>query len=139
MRSMAPAAAADDEPIRLTSAPQRERYPSGMSFVHLGRVQLSMMDGPARAVFVRIAKELGGYIAATAIVTQASGFWAGTLRSVVTGIMVMSSTPSELRFHDNVEEVFEWLPERHLQVTGLQVDLERLKRVLAKAARSAMQ
>ena len=79
---MAPAAAADDEPIRLASAPnvlslywvenvavlvwhetgtaaviealhasaapQRERYPSGMSCVHLGRVQLSIMDGPAR-------------------------------------------------------------------------------------------
>ncbi|HKP61588.1 MAG TPA: hypothetical protein VJV78_32885 [Polyangiales bacterium] len=121
------------EALHASAADRRERYPSGMSYIHIGRVELAMMDSATRGTFVRIAKELGTYSACTAIVTQASGFWASTLRSIVTGIRVLSGTPSEIRFHEKVEEVLEWLPEAHSARTGVKIDLDRLRRVLLKA------
>jgi len=122
------------EALHRSAEPQRKRFPKGMSFVHLGRVQLTTLDADTRQAFVRIAQELGAYNVATAIVTRASGFWASTLRSIATGIVVLARSPVELRFHDDPEELLEWLPAKHEEKTGIKLDVERLRRVLLKAA-----
>jgi hypothetical protein len=119
--------------LHQSAAPRRARYPSGMSFVHLGHVQLSMLDGPTREAFVRVLRELEGYAASTAIVTRASGFWASTLRSVATGIVVLARSQVELRFHERSEELLSWLPARHEAVTGIKLDVEHLRRTLLRA------
>lgn len=124
------------EALHASAEPRRKRYPSGMSFVHLGRAQFSLLDGETRQVFVRLLRELDSYVAATAIVTRASGFLASTLRSIATGIVVLSRTQVEVRFHDRPEEVLDWLPERHERVTGIKLDVDRLRHVLTKAAAS---
>jgi hypothetical protein len=72
-----------EELFELSKA-QRQRFPSGMSCIHVGRAQLALMDSETRDVFVRVTRELSGYIAATALVTHASGFMASTLRSIAT-------------------------------------------------------
>jgi hypothetical protein len=105
-----------------------------MSVIHIGRVQVAMMDAAARDVFVSTLKELREYMAATAVVAPANGFWASTLRSVVTGILVLARVPHEIRFHERVEDVLEWLPARHREVTGVHLDAERLREQLTHAA-----
>lgn len=122
------------EEVHRAAEPQRKRYPTGMSFVHMGRVQLTMLDSDTRQAFVRILQELSGYTAATAIVTPATGFWASALRSIATGIVVLSRAQVDLRIHERPEEVVEWLPAKHEEKTGIKVDLERLRRVLLRAA-----
>jgi hypothetical protein len=57
-----------------------------------------------------------------------------TLPSIATGIVVLSCSPVEVRFHEHVEEVLEWLPVRHEQMTGVKLDLDRLRRMLLKAS-----
>lgn len=42
----------------------RKRCPSGMSFVHIGRAELAMIDSGTRDAFVRVLKDLEGYIVA---------------------------------------------------------------------------
>jgi len=116
------------------SSAKRVQFPTGMSVIHIGRVQLAMMDAAARDVFVSTLRELKEYMAATAIVSPANGFWASTLRSVATGILVLARVPHEIRFHDRVEDVMEWLPARHREVTGVHVEAERLREQLAHAA-----
>jgi hypothetical protein len=128
-----PATAAAVEGLYALSKPQRERYPSGMSFIHVGRAQLSLMDAQARDVFVRVSRELGGYIVASAFVTHASGFMASTLRSVVTGVLVLSRTSHEIQIHERGEEVLAWLPAKHAKATGVTLDEDQLRRTLAKA------
>ncbi|MET0388958.1 MAG: hypothetical protein ABW321_23495 [Polyangiales bacterium] len=124
------------EALHALAAPRRAQYPSGMSFVHLGQVQMSMMDSATRDVFVRVLRELNTYMAATAVVAKASGFWASTVRSVVTGILVLSRVSHETRFHEHAEELLDWLPAKHEQITGIKLDNEQLRRVLLKAEAS---
>jgi hypothetical protein len=113
---------------------RRAQYPSGMSFVHVGRAEMALIDSATRQMFVRTARDLDGYTAATAILTRASGFLASTLRSVATGILVLARTDVELRINERPEEVIEWLPARHEAVTGLKLDVDHLLRVLNTAA-----
>jgi hypothetical protein len=132
-----PATAAVVEELHARGKPQRDRYPSGMSFVHVGRAQLSLMDAETRDVFVRLSRELNAYVVATAFVTHASGFMASTLRSIVTGVLVLSRTSHEIRIHERGEEVLSWLPAKHLKATGVTIDEAHLRRVLAKAEAAA--
>ena len=117
--------------------PMRKRYPSGMSFVHIGRAELAMIDAGTRDAFVRVLKALEGYIVATAVIARASGFWASTLRSVATGVVFLSRSSAERRVNDNVDEVMSWLPAKHEQATGIKLDHERLRRVMTKAVDTA--
>lgn len=124
------------EALHRDAEPQRRRYPRGMSFVHIGRPEHALIDAATRDTFVRIAKELGDYAVATAIIVRASGFWASTLRSVATGILFLARSSAELRMHEDVEELMAWLPAKHEAATGVKLDLERLRRVLSKAVES---
>jgi hypothetical protein len=85
---------------------------------------------------VRVLREMESYAAACAFVTRASSFWASPLRSVATGIVVLARNLIEIRVHERVEEVLEWLPAKHEQVSGIKLDLERLQRTLERASRA---
>jgi len=122
------------EALHAGAADRRARYPSGMSFIHFGRVQISLLDSETRQAFVRILRELQHYVAATALITRANGFWASTLRGVATGIVVLSRSAAEIRFHERPEELLDWLPARHERVTGVKLDPEQFLRVLQRAA-----
>lgn len=115
------------------AAEVRAKYPGGMSFVHVGSTEAVRMDSAARESFLRILKEFRSSMAATAIVARAEGFLASTVRSVVTGILVLSRVSHEIRFHENALEVLEWLPEKHSSATGVTVDLDRLRSALLQA------
>jgi hypothetical protein len=131
-----PASAAVVDALHEIARPQRARYPTGMSFVHIGRVQLSLIDSATRQAFVRVLKDMREYVAATAVIAQANGFWANTVRSVTTAIVGLSRSPVEVRFHERPDELLEWLPARHKRVTGIELDVERLRRVLSNAVAS---
>jgi hypothetical protein len=129
-----PASAAIIDGLQAASEPHRQRYPRGLSFVHIGRVELTLMDADTRKAFVHVLRDLGASVAACAIVTHASGFRASAMRSVITGIVVLSRSPVEVRFHDHPEAVLEWLPEKHEQVTGVRIEADRLREAMLKLA-----
>lgn len=114
--------------------PQRKRYPGGISYVHIGRVEYAMMDGAARRSLARMGRELGNQVISVAVVVRASGFLASTLRSICTGIMVMANQDVELRFHTQPEEVLSWLPAKHEKTGGVKLNVERLRRALSLVA-----
>lgn len=123
------------EALHTMTQARRPHYPTGMSFVHVGRAEMAMMDSAARQAFVRTSRDLDGYTASTAILTRASGFLASTLRSIATSILVLARTDIELRINQRPEEVLEWLPARHESVTGIKLDLDEFRRVLQLAVR----
>jgi hypothetical protein len=135
MAWMKPVTAQVLEALHSKTMAQRLRYPTGMSFVHVGRAEMAFMDSAARQMFVRTSRELDHYTVATAILTRASGFLASTLRSIATGILVLARTDVDLRFNERPEEVIEWLPEVHASATGIKLDVEMLLHVLRNAAK----
>lgn len=118
---------------------RREQYPTGMSIVHIGRLPNAMLDADAREAFRRTTAQLDNYLVAVAFVAPGDGFMASTLRSLVTGIMLMVRSAAPYRFHERVDEVLEWLPDAHRQRTGVSVDGPRLRETLELAATRALQ
>jgi hypothetical protein len=49
---------------------------------------------------------------------------------------VLARNPVEIRIHERVEEVLEWLPAKHEQLTGIKLDLKHLQRTLERASRA---
>jgi hypothetical protein len=67
------------------------------------------------------------------VVSLRGGFWASALRSVITGMFVLAKTENEIRINSSTEEVLAWLPDANERKTGVAVDREELRRVLAHA------
>jgi hypothetical protein len=113
--------------------PMRERYPTGMSIVHMGNLQIAKLDPATRAELARHRERNRRYVAATAVVSLRGGFWASALRSVITGMFVLAKTENEIRINASTEEVLAWLPDANERKTGVAVDREELRRVLTHA------
>jgi hypothetical protein len=114
----------------------RERYPQGVSGVHIvvsGQTQLPTAE--ARAALVRMTNDYGTWLCAIAVVIRGGGFWASAMRSVVTAMRVLGSRAFEMRIHGSIEEVVEWLPERHFKRTGVQITRVELLQVLRQVER----
>jgi hypothetical protein len=98
-----------------------------------------MLDADAREAFRRTTAQLENYLVAVAFVAPGDGFMASTLRSLVTGIMLMVRSPAPYRFHERVDEVLAWLPDANHERTGVSVEAASLRATLELAARRALQ
>jgi hypothetical protein len=130
-----PATRAVIEGLHDLAAPKRAKYPTGMSFVHVGPVRYARLDGETRDAFVKNMRELAGYMAVTALVADAQGFVASTLRSVATNLLVLARIKHEVYLQDRVAQLLEWLPAKHEQLTGVHIDPAELARVLEHVER----
>jgi hypothetical protein len=71
------------------------------------------------------------------IVLDGAGFWASTLRSVITAMRLASKSAFEMRIHAEVEEVVAWLPAAHEKRNGVVLDPARLLEILRQANTAA--
>lgn len=134
-----PASGAVIEGLHALGAPKRAQYPSGMSFVHMGPVRFARLDSGTRDAFVKALREMGDTMAVTVLVARARGFVASTLRSVATHLLVLARVKHEVYLTDHALELLEWLPEKHAELTGVELDRDELRRVLEHAERIAPQ
>jgi len=133
----APASASSIELLRRLGALLHERYPQGISSVHVlapGQTQLPSAD--VRAGFVRLINEHADWLGGNAVVIASSGFWASAMRSVVTAMRVLGPRTLELRIHSRLDEVAQWLPASHLKRTGVKIEPDELLRALRQAERT---
>lgn len=110
----------------------RERFPSGISAIHIQHFTPKMLAAETRNGFARSIKAVHGHIIATAVVTHASGFMASTLQSMATGIVALARMRVDLRFHERPEEIIEWLPAKHEQHCGVKIDSVKLRAMLLR-------
>jgi hypothetical protein len=75
----------------------------------------------------------GSQIACVAVIIVGSGFWASTLRSVITGMHLESSRTFPMRLCDSVQAAVQWLPSEHLRLTGVRLEPRDLGEVLHRA------
>lgn len=120
------------ERLRQVSERRRRQHPHGVSAVHLIKGHFELPDSATRDVFVRLIKEGEGTLAAVAVVIPAAGFWASAVRSLITGLRVLSRGTFDMGLHNTVDDVVKWLPARHAR-TGVTLDPEWLERALSQA------
>jgi hypothetical protein len=109
--------------------------PGGMSFVHLVTQTAGLPDAEARAALLVLAKRFENAVGPTAVVIGGEGFFAGALRAAVTGLWLAAPKTMPMRMCGNAEEVAAWLPARHLESTGVQLDAKALESALREAGR----
>jgi hypothetical protein len=130
-----PASAAVVETLSELVTQLRAEHSTGMSFIHVGSAQFSLIDPATRDACVRILKSLKDYAATTAVIGKANGFLGSAARSVVTSVLAISRASTTIRFHERAEELFEWLPAEHKQRTGIELDIDPLRQLLLQAER----
>ena len=121
------------ERLAVISATMVESCPEGVSNIHIVAHGAPLPTPEARAGFVRLMEQYEAQLACVAVVLEGSGFWAATLRSVITGMRMVSPRTFPMRFHESIEEVPIWLPQEHLKLTGVRLEPARLSGVLQSA------
>jgi hypothetical protein len=110
-------------------------HPGGMSFVHIVTSSARLPDAEARGALVALSKRFEHDTGPTAVVIGGEGFFAGALRAAVTGLWLAAPKTMPMRMCGNAEEVAAWLPARHLESTGVQLDAAELNNVVREAGR----
>jgi hypothetical protein len=120
---------------RLSAVTKRvqDEYPQGGSGIHIVRPSVSLPDSATREGLVKVSNEYAQWLAAVGVVIGGSGFWASTMRSVITALRVMASREYEMRIHGTTDELLGWLPDVHEKRTGVALPLDSFRAQLARA------
>jgi hypothetical protein len=109
----------------------RQHAARGTSMIHVVRGPLLLPNDAERSAMVRMMKSHNVRLVAM-VVTQ-TGFILSMLRSVVTGLRVLTGGHFDYRICQSHEEVADWLPEAHAARTGVEIEKAHLLRALGEA------
>jgi hypothetical protein len=123
---------------KLARVSQRRRaeFEHGISVVHLVPKVFEMPDPAARDAFLKVLRDGGGKLAVLCIIVASGGFWASALRSLVTGLRVLSRESFDLGLYTDIREAVDYLLPRHFAKTGVAVSPEPLASVLTKLSQT---
>lgn len=129
--------ATDEAVARLDKATDAvgAKYPRGRSSIHVIIGGTLPATPEAQTRFVDLMRTSN--LACVAAIYMGTGFWASTLRSNTTQMAMRASRTFEFRHHQRIEEVGEWLPEKHQEITGVRIRPERLVRVVEAFVRES--
>lgn len=113
----------------------RHRYPQGRSSIHVVVEGTQPATPEAQQAFVTLAGQ--AELACAAAVYLGSGFWASSLLSSSTKMAMRVTRSLEFRQHRTIEELADWLPAKHLELTGVRIRTERLVAVVAAFVRES--
>lgn len=116
---------------------RRAEFENGISVIHLVQGTFEMPDSPTRDAFVKLLRDGGGKLAVLCVIVGTGGFWASALRSLVTGLRVLSRGTFDLGLHVDVRAGVDHLTPRHLTQTGVPIDPEQLFSELTKLLTAA--
>lgn len=116
---------------------RRTEFEQGISVIHLVQVTFEMPDASTRDSFLKLLRDGGGKLAVLSLIVGTGGFWASALRSLVTGLRVLSRGTFELGLHTDVREGVDYLAPRHFAQTGVPIDPDQLTGVLTQLLTTA--
>jgi hypothetical protein len=117
------------------SARFHQRHREGVSVVHLISRGPALPDAATRERLKTLMEGNSKTLACVAVILDGRGFWASAVRGFLVGLRLVSPRTITMQVFSTSEEVAAWLPEIHLQRTGVQVDANELLQVI-EAARS---
>ncbi|HVW25426.1 MAG TPA: hypothetical protein VHC69_08645 [Polyangiaceae bacterium] len=98
------------------------RHPEGVSVVHVISKGPALPDAPTRERLKTLLEGNTKTLACVAIILDGRGFWASAVRSFLVGLRLVSPRTFVMQVFSTPEEVAAWLPEQHLQRTGVRID-----------------
>jgi hypothetical protein len=112
------------------------QHPEGVSVVYLIADQAGLPTAEARDGVRKLMQRYSKQRACLAIVVFGEGFWASAMRAAIAGVHLLARSTFPMRVCGRVEDVVEWLPERHERHTRRHIEPEELQSVLQRLADS---
>ncbi|HET8936067.1 MAG TPA: hypothetical protein VFN67_21620 [Polyangiales bacterium] len=109
---------------------RRVEFENGISVIHLVQGTFEMPDASTRDAFAKLLRDGGGKLAVLCVIVGTGGFWASALRSLITGLRVVSRGTFDSGLYKDVREAVDYLVPRHLTQTGVPIDVDQLTDVL---------
>jgi hypothetical protein len=109
----------------------RQHAARGTAMIHVVRAPLQLPNDAERGAMVGMMKSHN--VRSVAMVVTQTGFLLSMLRSVVTGLRVLTGGHFDYRICQSHEEVADWLPDVHRERTGVEIDKTQLLRALGEA------
>lgn len=109
-----------------------------ISVVHWLTPHRGLPEQAVRQQLVEVLKSLRSQVVCTSVILNSSGFWAGSVRAMVSGMRLLSPNRSDLRIDGNATDTCTWLPEAHTRQTGFLLTAEALNVALEMAVRDAV-
>lgn len=97
-------------------------HPEGVSVVHIISKGPALPDAATRERLKTLLEANAKTLACVAIVLDGRGFWASAVRSFLVGLRLVSPRTVNMQVFSTAEEVAAWLPDVHLQRTGVRID-----------------
>ena len=121
--------------VEAASETVRQHVSRGTAMVHVVRAPLQLPNDLERAAMVRMMKSYN--VRLVGMVVSQSGFLLSMLRSVVTGLRVLTSGRFEYRICQTLDELADWLPDVHRERTGVEIEPSQLLSALREATEAA--
>jgi hypothetical protein len=118
------------EKIGSLRAAMHDRHPEGVSVIYLIADGAGLPTPEARAGVKELMVRFSQHRACLAILVQGGGFWASAMRAVITGVRLLVPLKFAMGVFGKVQELVDWLPERHEGHTGVHVERAQLLSVL---------
>jgi hypothetical protein len=109
----------------------RGQSTDAMSIIHIVKSPLQLPDDAARAGMLHVMK--ANNVTLIAMVVNESGFMLSMMRSVITGLRVLTAGRFDYRIDKSVNAVLDWFPKLHESKTGVAIDVRELGRLLRAA------
>jgi hypothetical protein len=104
-----------------------------MSCINIVQKIFSLPNEEQRQAFKKISDKTVGKYACVVIVLEGTGFFFSAARGLITGLLVVTRQHYTVNIASNVDEVVQWLPEKHATATGVTIDSRELKEALSTA------
>ena len=102
------------------------RYPEGRSIVSVIAENVPPPPDRLRTLCVNLLTKPAPGLSCMVVVVEGDGFMSSTMRSFHTGLRIQSTRSFEYGVLDKLDELKNWLPERHLKRTGVRLSPVRL-------------
>jgi hypothetical protein len=112
------------------------QYPEGASVIYLIADQAGLPTAEAREGVRELMDRFSEQRACLALVVFGEGFWPGAMRAAIAGVRLVARSKFPMKVCGRVEDVVEWLPERHVRHTGRRIVPSELLNVLQRLAAS---
>lgn len=105
------------------------RHPEGHSSVVFILDKIPPPSAEVSELISRAFNERNG-LSCVSVIVEGTGFWGAGMRGMLTNARRNAASRSLLRLHNSIEEAVAFLPEPHLQRTGVALDAKPLNEAL---------
>lgn len=114
------------------------RHDGKRSTLHFIADGAELPEAEVRKELAQLSRESAGIITCYGIVFSGSAFRVSAIRSMITGMALITSRAYGLKALDSMDQLLGWMPREHEQRTGVKIEADELGRVVRAALPPSM-